>query len=200
MKKDKIMKAAIKLFAQKGYYGCSMQDIADAVDLTKATLYFYFKNKEELYLSILKEEFSLYRETLEKSIEVFRNEPLEKLLFEVFKIFINSPQKDNFLIWKSTRLMVISDDKGLGKAVKNIIMDSQKQLYQIFSSIISQKQWDLRPTHSQRFLRSYLLFIESVLDWRMLQPFGMKKDDNPRLLKELWNNFWNGSKFDEVKQ
>lgn len=195
MKKTYIIKAAVKLFAQKGYYGCSMQDIADAVKLTKATLYFYFRSKEELYLLILKDEFGFYKDTLEKSIDAYRNEPLETLLFEVYKIFINSAKKDDLLIWKNTRLMVIGNDEGLGIAARDIIMDSQKQLYQIFSSIISEKNLGITRSHSQKLLRSYLLFIESILDWRMLQPFGMQQDDDPKILKELWDNFWNGSKF-----
>ena len=191
---------AIKLFAKKGYYGCSMQDIADAVKVTKATLYFYFRSKEELYLFILNEEFVIYKNTLEKSINMHKDDPLETLLFEAYKIFIKSTKKDDLLIWKSTRLMIIGEDKGLGAAARDIIMNSQKQLYQIFSSMISEKIQGITRLQSQKFLRSYLLFIESVLDWRMLQPFGMKQDNDPKVLKELWDHFWNGSKICEVKQ
>jgi AcrR family transcriptional regulator len=197
MNKEKIQKAALKLFARKGYYGCSMQDIADAVKLTKATLYFYFKSKEELYLLILKEEFGVYRHTLVKSIQEHLGDPLETLLFEVLKIFIQNTKKNDLLIWKSTRLMAIGDDTGLGAAAREIVTDSQKQLYKIFDSMIIEKKPGGSRARFRKFLRSYLLFLESVLDWRMMQPFGLKQDKDPRILKELWDNFWLGSGFKE---
>jgi AcrR family transcriptional regulator len=39
---------AIRLFAERGFAGTSLQDIADAVGLTRPALYYYVKNKDEL--------------------------------------------------------------------------------------------------------------------------------------------------------
>lgn len=43
-----IFAAAVRLFTQKGYHGASMQDLADAVGMQKASLYYYFRSKEDL--------------------------------------------------------------------------------------------------------------------------------------------------------
>ena len=51
--KEKIIKAAIKVFAAKGYDGTSMDGIAQAARLTKPMIYYHFKNKESLYESVL---------------------------------------------------------------------------------------------------------------------------------------------------
>lgn len=48
-----IINAAEKLFFSKGYDSVSMEDIARQVELNRATLYLYFKNKESLYLAIV---------------------------------------------------------------------------------------------------------------------------------------------------
>lgn len=48
-----IINAAEKLFFSRGYDGVSMEDIARQVELNRATLYLYFKNKESLYLAIV---------------------------------------------------------------------------------------------------------------------------------------------------
>lgn len=48
-----IINAAEKLFFSKGYDDVSMKDIALKVELSKATLYLYFQNKESLYFAIV---------------------------------------------------------------------------------------------------------------------------------------------------
>jgi AcrR family transcriptional regulator len=50
-KKD-IIDAAERVFFAKGLENATMDDVAEEVELSKGTLYLYFKNKEDLYLSI----------------------------------------------------------------------------------------------------------------------------------------------------
>ncbi len=52
-RKEKILECAEKIFLKKGLGGATMNDVADACELSKATLYLYYKNKEELYLTVL---------------------------------------------------------------------------------------------------------------------------------------------------
>ncbi|BDZ69820.1 helix-turn-helix domain-containing protein [Methanobacterium petrolearium] len=51
-RRNDIINAAEKLFFAKGYDDVSMNDIATEVELSKATLYLYFDNKEELFLPL----------------------------------------------------------------------------------------------------------------------------------------------------
>jgi AcrR family transcriptional regulator len=46
--KELIIDAAIDLFAQRGFDAMSMNEIADAVGIKKASIYFHFKSKEEI--------------------------------------------------------------------------------------------------------------------------------------------------------
>lgn len=48
-----IIDAAERLFFDKGYDNVSMNDISKVVELSKATLYLYFENKEELFFAIV---------------------------------------------------------------------------------------------------------------------------------------------------
>lgn len=48
-----IINAAEKLFFSKGFDNVSMKDIASEVELSKATLYLYFQNKESLFFAIV---------------------------------------------------------------------------------------------------------------------------------------------------
>ena len=48
-----IFDAALQVFAQEGRHGARMQAIADAADINKAMLHYYFRDKETLYEEIL---------------------------------------------------------------------------------------------------------------------------------------------------
>ena len=51
--KERILDEALKLFAQSGYMGTSMNDIADRMGVTKAALYKHYKSKQEILDSIV---------------------------------------------------------------------------------------------------------------------------------------------------
>lgn len=50
--KEKITKQSIKLFQEKGFSETSIQDIVDALGVTKGTFYYYFTSKEILLMEI----------------------------------------------------------------------------------------------------------------------------------------------------
>lgn len=53
MAREEILLAAAQIFRRKGFHGASMQDIADAVGLQKATLYHHVHSKQEILLALL---------------------------------------------------------------------------------------------------------------------------------------------------
>ena len=48
LKKNKILQSALTVLAEKGYHGTTMEDIASHLLMTKGSLYYYFKDKQEL--------------------------------------------------------------------------------------------------------------------------------------------------------
>lgn len=65
--KKKIIKAAYKLFEEKGYHSTSMDDIAKEVGVSKASLYSYFKSKEDILKVTVDESLT------EPFIKTFKN-------------------------------------------------------------------------------------------------------------------------------
>jgi AcrR family transcriptional regulator len=53
MTRDEILDAAAQIFSQKGYHGTSMQDIAEAVNLQKGSLYHHVSSKQEILFDLL---------------------------------------------------------------------------------------------------------------------------------------------------
>lgn len=68
MSREDILRAAAAIFQEKGYHAASMQDIAEAVDLQKGSLYHHVSSKQEILLALLDEALGLIVERLEGAI------------------------------------------------------------------------------------------------------------------------------------
>ena len=55
--KDRILEIAQKLFAQEGYAAASINTIAKSINITKPSIYHFFKNKQDLYCQTLLKAF-----------------------------------------------------------------------------------------------------------------------------------------------
>jgi TetR/AcrR family transcriptional regulator len=62
--KEKVLKAAIRVFSKKGYDGASIREIAAAARLTKPMIYYHFKDKKGLYLYLLETHIGSLHEGL----------------------------------------------------------------------------------------------------------------------------------------
>jgi len=52
IRRNQILEAAASLFASKGYHGATLDDIAEQLGVTKASIYYYFSSKEQLLKKI----------------------------------------------------------------------------------------------------------------------------------------------------
>lgn len=60
-KKEEILRSAAAIFAEKGYHGTTMEEVAAKLLMTKGSMYYYFKNKDALL-------FHCHQMIMEKSI------------------------------------------------------------------------------------------------------------------------------------
>ena len=51
--RDRLLDAALRLFARKGFESASVRELAEAADVTRPTLYYHFGSKEGLYLELV---------------------------------------------------------------------------------------------------------------------------------------------------
>lgn len=56
--RERILDACLPLFAEAGFQGVSMRDVAAAVGVTPAALYYHFPDKEQLYQQLIARVFS----------------------------------------------------------------------------------------------------------------------------------------------
>ncbi|MBW1967108.1 MAG: TetR/AcrR family transcriptional regulator [Thermodesulfobacteriota bacterium] len=73
-----MLAVALELFSEKGYHNVSMHEIAEKAEFAIGTLYKFFKNKEDLYKSLIVEQADRFHEALTKAIGETDDE-IEKL-------------------------------------------------------------------------------------------------------------------------
>ena len=77
-KRQRILRAAIEVFAEKGYYAARMTDVAAHAQVADGTLYLYFEGKEHLLISVFDDVLTRFIERVRKEITDL-DDPLEKL-------------------------------------------------------------------------------------------------------------------------
>jgi len=77
-KRTRILKSAVKVFAQKGFYNAKVAEIARGADVADGTIYLYFKNKDEMLISIFEEEMAKFIIRIDKEMSA-TNDIIEKI-------------------------------------------------------------------------------------------------------------------------
>jgi TetR/AcrR family fatty acid metabolism transcriptional regulator len=92
-KHQRILKAAVKIFAEKGFYNSRVSEIAKEANVADGTIYLYFKNKDDILISLFEEEFGRIVENMRKELAKERD-PLQKIrIFAITHLSIVSKQQ-----------------------------------------------------------------------------------------------------------
>jgi AcrR family transcriptional regulator len=93
-KRLKILSAATELFAAGPFHKVLLSDVARAAGVGKGTLYIYFKNKDDLYLSVLYSGFADLVERMRVRLNQTRISPMENLetvICEIVRFAFQNP-------------------------------------------------------------------------------------------------------------
>jgi AcrR family transcriptional regulator len=102
-KEEQILAEAVRLFRQKGYHATSMQNIADAVGLQKASLYHYLPSKQALLSKIFERSIGALTQQLE-AINASTDSPADKLRRAIEShILALCDQLDTYTVYLSER-------------------------------------------------------------------------------------------------
>ena len=130
-KMEKISKAAVKLFDEKGYLETSMDDISTAAKLSKGGIYHYFSSKNEILYFISTNFMALLLKDLEQE--------LGKIEDNLSKIqFIISRHIGFYTKYIAEAKTTLHEGHLLPPAYFKIIGEQEKQYHQIVSRVLSE--------------------------------------------------------------
>ena len=130
--REKILKVANKAFAEYGYAGVRVDKLAKETEINKATFYYYFKSKQEVFEEVLKQNIYALQKNLDDKLS-FCNNPEEKINTFI-NVFFSRKREDVLLILReiingSNNLSdeIIMLMSGIKNCLDEILKEGEKQ-------------------------------------------------------------------------
>jgi AcrR family transcriptional regulator len=86
-KEKLILESAVSLFKSKGYEATRMEDVAKKAGISKGLTYFYFKNKEDLFMALTKKAFDQFKDEFKETAKSEEKNGLSLILELVKRIW-----------------------------------------------------------------------------------------------------------------
>ncbi|ABS26708.1 TetR/AcrR family transcriptional regulator [Anaeromyxobacter sp. Fw109-5] len=104
-KRRAILHAAVRVFAEKGYHGCRIADVARSADVAYGLVYHYFRNKEELLESVFAEQWTILINAIRAIDEGpgTASDKVAAIFGFVFDVYKTAPAAVRVLILEVTR-------------------------------------------------------------------------------------------------
>ena len=90
--RDRLMAAAVELFARKGYAATTVREIVEAAGVTKPVLYYYFGSKDGIFTEIMGRALTLFEATIGAALDAggSATERLYRLMDELFGLVLGN--------------------------------------------------------------------------------------------------------------
>lgn len=171
-KKEEIILSAVRIVNKKGYQKATMEEIAAELYMTKGSLYYYFKNKEDLI-------FQCHEMVLEQAIEELREhntkeltneEKLRSMIFTHIRYAIERKEMFN---------MIIQPEHIFTSDQLDPILEKRNDYARLFDQVIKDGQ------KSEEFNISDPKFIRMILLGAMNWIQQWYKADGGKSMKEI---------------
>jgi AcrR family transcriptional regulator len=153
--RDMILARAAELFARGGYPGTSMNQVAEACGLSKATLYHYFRDKYALLVSIAEEHVNRLQGIVGDALaeEAAPQGQMRALVRRLVEEYANAQHEHRVLT---------EDVKFLEPADRQRILGKEREVVAAFARVVSALRPDLRDVAMSKPL-TMLLF--GMVNW-----------------------------------
>lgn len=134
MRKADLLDAALNVFAEKGYDGASLQDIAERIGILKGSVYYYYKSKEDILFDVVKFVHDEHLENVRGLVAV-AGDPLSRLrrLLEGHAMFVcSSIDRTTVFLREMDRLPpdrrdeILGPDHSYQRVFRDVIVEAQK--------------------------------------------------------------------------
>ena len=99
-KRRRILDGALRAFARKGFYGTKVSEIAQEAGVADGTIYLYFRNKDDLLISLFEDRMEWIIERIRTELESVGGDVFEKVRCVVdlhFRLVQEEPQLAEFI-------------------------------------------------------------------------------------------------------
>jgi len=191
-RRHQILEVSLTAFSSRGYHNTSMNDIADAMSLTKPVLYQYFDSKRSLYLELLHHVGAQLLDDVTAAVKGTTDprEQTERGIIAYFTWVANHREAFALLFESSERVdeefadIVSEFEDGAAKAILPFIAvdASEDNLYTFAIGLVGMVEAVSRQVikHGREFQPTALGQAVAGLAWAGLRSLGQSRNDQPR--------------------
>jgi AcrR family transcriptional regulator len=173
--KDRILRAALSLFAQKSFEGARVDEIAHAAGVNKALIYYYFKSKEEILEALFQGAIQDFSKHIEWSVflkpDVLDSDTAIDTAMDVFFKFIEERRE----LFTVAVMELLKDSERRIRIIELLGLEIEKQYKALENSFGS------RPPSAQEMVTEFftgflpiIMFVILKEPWKQLY----KQDDH----------------------
>jgi AcrR family transcriptional regulator len=129
-----ILKAARKLFFEKGFKDVTVAHIARKAELSKGAVYLYFHSKEEIYAQILLADLDKFHNTALSALQDGKN--ATKMLEDFANVYVDTFLTDREAFRKIMTFMLQTDHLNLSESLNQCLIRSTNKTIDIIGNIL----------------------------------------------------------------
>lgn len=185
-----ILEAAEKIFAKKGFYTTTMEEVAKEARLAKGTIYLYFESKEDLFFEVIERKLDILLGKIEEELQQ-SNSPSQKIK-KVIGIHLKFLE-ENEDFFKIMQNLSESLKKRMEKKLKSRVIQKQSHYIEMLGKLIQKAiiEGEIKPLNSRKLAVILMGIIHS------LTLYWVSRKEKESLFKDeslIWEMFWNGVK------
>jgi len=171
-----IVEHAARLFAERGFLGASIADLAEACETSKSLIYHYYDSKEDILFDVMHSHVRALLDAAEEisAREIVPAEKLRALTLAFVRLYVGAAARQRVLLNELQRL---------SKEQRAIVIGIQRRLIAIVESVLG----ELRPDLSNPMKPPAAMLYFGMINWMhtWLDPHGPVK---PARIAELAAN------------
>jgi len=156
LRKLAIVEAAAELFAQRGFLGASLADLAEHCKSSKSLIYHYYPSKEDILFEVM----ASHVETLNAAVDQVEvdggdvEDKLRRLTHALMNLYVGAANRHRVLL---------NDLDHLPPERRQLIVDQQRRLVDRVSGYLARLQPKLR--RSRKFARPAVMLYFGMINW-----------------------------------
>ena len=181
-----ILEAGEKLFARKGFYPTTMEEVARAAGLAKGTIYLHFDDKRDLFFSIIEKKLDILLEKIENEM---RKKELAsqriKLAIGIHLRFL----EENRDFFKIMQALPESLKEEMEKRLKERVIEKQLRYIDILDQLIQKgiRNQEIKPLDARKLAVILVGMVHSLtIYWISRKEKGSLCQDESLVWQVLW--------------
>ncbi|MCS7258952.1 MAG: TetR/AcrR family transcriptional regulator [candidate division WOR-3 bacterium] len=183
-KRNQILKAAEEVFAQKGFFKATIEEIAEQAQIAKGTVYLYFPDKPSIFINLLAKKLNETKmRLLEIKAETLSSEEKLRKIFDYLSKTLFKPKYAQLFQTHSEKVITLTNN--IMSEFKEKVTPQLKEIIKIIAEIINQ---GIKDREFKKFDPKLLtlLFISTIRSLSLRKFYPLNYHYSANALKELF--------------